>query len=71
MLLKSLFILGLVYIVLDILNYIILKFVKKVDVGNYFDFIKKQYFANKNKNNKVDSKSEWFLINSAYLTSGV
>lgn len=58
MLLKSLLILGLVYIVLDFLNYIILKFVKKVDVGNYFDFIKKQYFANKNKNNKVDPKSE-------------
>lgn len=58
MLLKSLFVLGLFYIVLDVLNYIILKFVKKVDVGNYFDFIKKQYFANKNKNNKVDSKSE-------------
>lgn len=58
MLLKSFLILGLFYIVLDVLNYIILKFVKKVDVGNYFDFIKKQYFANKNKNNKLDSKSE-------------
>ena len=61
MLLKSLLILGLFYIVLDILNYIILKFIKKVDVGSYFDFIKKQYFVNKNKNNKVGPKSEWFL----------
>lgn len=58
MLLKSLLILGLFYIVLDILNYIILKFVKKVDVGNYFDFIKKQYFNNKSKNNKENLKSE-------------
>lgn len=55
MLLKSLFILGLVYIVLDILNYIILKFVKKVDVGNYFDFIKKQYF-NKKSDKLKDNK---------------
>lgn len=55
MLLKSLLILCLVYIVLDVLNYIILKFVKKVDVGNYFDFIKKQYFYKKSdklKDNK-------------------
>lgn len=58
MLLKSLLILGLVYIVLDILNYIILKFVKKVEVGSYFDFIKKQYFSNKIKNNKENLKSE-------------
>ena len=55
MLLKSLFILGLVYIVLDILNYIILKFVKKIDVGNYFDFIKKQYF-NKKSDKIKDNK---------------
>ena len=55
MLLKSLLILCLVYIVLDILNYIILKFVKKIDIGNYFDFIKKQYF-NKKSDKLKDNK---------------
>lgn len=53
--LKYLFIIIAIYLVLDILEYIILKYVKKIEFKNYF-----YYLINKNKvlKNKTKDKSK-------------